>query len=119
MEGIFLILAMRNVIHETLHCLLLSVGLLIPLLMVFFGLGFSLTSAENIYLTNYDADGKLLLHSASFEDMTTLCWLRPDYIIKMVNLPVGFILFSNIVALFTAVTSAYKSAVFRFCVIQS
>ena len=113
MEGIFLILAMKNMTNESLHFLLITIGLIIPILVVFFVLGFSLTSEENIYLTNYDRDGKLLLHAVSFEDMNTICWLRPDYIIKLVNLPIGFILFSNIVALFTAVTSAYKSAVFR------
>ena len=32
---------------------------------------------------------------------------------RLLNLPIGLILFSNIIALFTAVTSAYKSAVFR------
>ena len=32
---------------------------------------------------------------------------------RLLNLPIGLILFSNIIAIFTAVTSAYKSAVFR------
>ena len=101
MEGIFLILAMKNMTNDSVHYLLIIIGLIVPILIVFFVLGFSLTSEENIYLTNYDTDGRLLLHTASFEDMNTICWLRPDYIIKLVNLPVGFILFSNIVALFT------------------
>ena len=104
---------MKNMTNESVHYLLITTGLIVPTLIVFFVLGFSLTSEESIYLTNYDRDGKLLLHAVSFEDMNTICWLRPDYIIKLVNLPIGFILFSNIVALFTAVTSAYKSAVFR------
>ena len=128
MEGIFLILAMKNMTNGSVHKVLIIIGLIVPITIVFFVLGFSLTSDENIYLTNYDTDGRLLLHAASFKDMNTICWLRPDYIIKLVNLlhtpsalsmdfqvnlPVGFILFSNIVALFTAVTSAYRSAVFR------
>ena len=104
---------MKNMTNDSVHNLLIIIGLIVPILIVFFVLGFSLTSEENIYLTNYDTDGRLLLHAASFKDMNTICWLRPDYIVKLVNIPVGFILFSNIVALFTAVTSAYKSAVFR------
>ena len=104
---------MKNMTNDSAHFLLITIGLIVPFLIVFFVLGFSLTSEENLYLTNYDTDGRLLIHSASFEDMNTICWIRPDYIIKLVNLPVGLILFTNIVALFTAVTSAYKSAVFR------
>ena len=33
---------------------------------------------------------------------------------RLVNFPIGCIIFSNIIALFAAVLSAYKSAVFRF-----
>ena len=91
MEGVFLILAMKNVTNDSVHYLLITIGLIIPVTIVFFVLGFSLTSEERIYLTNYDADGKLLLHAASFEEMNTICWLRPDYIIKLVNLSIGFI----------------------------
>ena len=90
-EGIFLILAMKNMTNDSVHNLLIIIGLIVPITIVSFVLGSSLTSEENIYLTNYDANGRLLLHASSFEDMNTICWLRPDYIIKLVNLPLGFV----------------------------
>ena len=141
-EGIFLIFAMKNVLNKSLHHLLIIVGVITPLLIVFFILGFSFTTNENIYVTTYDADGKLMINVVSFEEnMNTICWIRPDYVIRLalsrstkfmlhpklsslkiprilpktriLNLPIGLILFSNIIALFTAVTKAYKSAAFR------
>ena len=83
-EGIFLIFAMKNVVNKSLHHLLIIVGVITPLLIVFFILGFSFTTNENIYVTTYDADGKLMINVASFEEnMNTICWIRPDYIIRL------------------------------------
>ena len=84
-EGIFLIFAMKNVVNKSLHHLLIIVGVITPLLIVFFILGFSFTTNENIYVTTYDADGKLMMNAASFEEnMNTVCWIRPDYIVRLV-----------------------------------
>ena len=55
-EGIFLIFAMKNVVNKSLHHLLIIVGVITPRLIVFFILGFSFTTNENIYVTTYDAD---------------------------------------------------------------
>ena len=74
---------MKNVVNKSLHHLLILVGVITPLLIVFFILGFSFTTNENIYVTTYDADGKLMMNAASFEEnMNTVCWIRPDYIIR-------------------------------------
>ena len=54
-------------------------------LVVFFVLGFSFTTNEKIYITTYDANGKLMMNAASFEEnMNTVCWIRPDYIVRLV-----------------------------------
>ena len=83
-EGIFLIFAMKNAVNKSLHHLLIIVGVITPLLIVFFILGFSFTTNENIYVTTYDADGKLMINVASFEEnMNTICWIRPDYVIRL------------------------------------
>ena len=84
-EGIFLIFAMKNVVNKSLHHLLIIIGVMIPPLVVFFVLGFSFTTNEKIYMTTYDADGKLMMNAASFEEnMNTVCWIRPDYIVRLV-----------------------------------
>ena len=62
-EGIFLIFAMRNVVNESLHHLLIIIGAMTPPLVVFFVLGFSFTTNENIYMSTYDADGRLLVQA--------------------------------------------------------
>ena len=113
--------------NDSVHNLLIIIGLIVPITIVSFVLGSSLTGEENIYLTNYDANGRLLLHASSFEDMNTICWLRPDYIIKLVNLshtpsalsmdfqvnlPVGFILFSQ---RSLQLTDLQSSGEFRLC----
>ena len=49
----------------------------------------------------------------TFEDMDTICWLRPDYVMQLVNIPIGLILLSNFTVLITAVATAYRSATFR------
>ena len=84
-EGIFLIFAMKNVANEWLHHLHIIIGVLTPPLVVFFVLGFSFTTDEKIYVTTYDADGKLMMNDVSLEEnMNTVCWIRPDYIIRLV-----------------------------------
>ena len=84
-EGIFLIFAMKNVANEWLHHLLIIIGVLTPPLVVFFVLGFSFTTDAKIYVTTYDAEGKLMMNDVSLEEnMNTVCWIRPDYIIRSV-----------------------------------
>ena len=62
-EGLFLIFAMKNVVNESLHRLLIVLGVMTPPLVVFFVLGVSITTNENIYLSTYDADGRLLVQA--------------------------------------------------------
>ena len=84
-EGIFLIFAMKNVVNKSLHHLFIIIGVMIPPLVVFFVLGISFTTNEKIYMTTYDAGGKLMMNAASFEEnMNTVCWIRPDYIVRLV-----------------------------------
>ena len=67
-----------------------------------------------VYLSHYTTDRMFLqFNIATFEDISTICWLRPDYVIKLVNIPVGLILLSNLTVLITAVATAYRSATFR------
>ena len=74
---------MKNVVNESLHHLLIIIGVMTPPLVVFFVLGFSITTNENIYMSTYDADGRLLVQASSFgENTNTICWIRPDYIIR-------------------------------------
>ena len=55
----------------------------------------------------------LQFNIATFDKMETICWLRPDYMMQLLNIPVGLILLSNLTVLFTAVATAYRSATFR------
>ena len=54
---------MKNVVNESLHRLLIVLGVMTPPLVVFFVLGVSITTNENIYLSTYDADGRLLVQA--------------------------------------------------------
>ena len=129
MEGIFLVFAMNNVTSISIHCLLLSAGTLLPIVMVVCILGFSISSNEEVslhisrnhrytypqvYLSRYTNDRMFLqFNIATFDDISTICWLRPDYVMKLVNIPVGLILLSNLTVLISAVATAYRSATFR------
>ena len=55
----------------------------------------------------------LQFNIATFDKMETICWLRPDYMMQLLNIPVGLILLSNLTVLLTAVATAYRSATFR------
>ena len=67
-----------------------------------------------VYLSRYTNDRMFLqFNIATFDDISTICWLRPDYVMQLVNIPVGLILLSNLTVLISAVATAYRSATFR------
>ena len=67
-----------------------------------------------MYFSRYTADRIFLQPNiAAIDDINTICWLRPDYVMELLNIPVGLILLSNITVLITAVTTAHRSAAFR------
>ena len=69
---------------------------------------------HQVYLSRYTTDRIFLqFNIATFDDISTICWLRPDYVMKLVNIPVGLILLSNLTVLISAVATAYRSATFR------
>ena len=55
----------------------------------------------------------LQFNIATFDEMETICWLRPDYVMQLVNIPIALILLSNLTVLIAAVATAYRSATFR------
>ena len=131
MEGIFLVFAMNNIVSIPIHTLLLSAGTLLPIISVVCILAFSISSDEQVtswekktqthldvfqvYLSRYTADRIFLQPNiATIDDIDTVCWLRPDYVMKVLNIPVGLILLSNLTVLITAVATAYRSATFRW-----
>ena len=65
-------------------------------------------------MSRYTAD-RIFLNSniAPFGEMNTICWVRPDYVLQLVNIPVGVILLSNLTVIIAAVATAYRSATFR------
>ena len=67
-----------------------------------------------VYLSRYRVDGKFLQSNNAPSDKTrTICWLRPDYVMQLLNIPIGLILLSNLTVLIAAVATAYRSATFR------
>ena len=66
-------------------------------------------------MSRYTAD-RIFLNSniAPFGEMNTICWVRPDYVLQLVNIPVGVILLSNLTVIIAAVATAYRSATFRW-----
>ena len=72
------------------------------------------TYTHQVYLSCYTTDRMFLqFNIATFDDINTICWLRPDYVMQLVNIPVGLILLSNLTVLISAVATAYRSATFR------
>ena len=130
MEGIFLVFAMNNVVSIPIHTLLMSAGTLLPIISVVCIFAFSISSngqvtyskkkthtqkdVFQVYLSRYTADRIFLQPNiAAIDDINTICWLRPDYAMELLNIPVGLILLSNLTVLITAVTTAHRSATFR------
>ena len=70
-------------------------------------------------MSRYTAD-RIFLNSniAPFGEMNTICWVRPDYVLQLVNIPVGVILLSNLTVIIAAVATAYRSATFRWEIIN-
>ena len=74
----------------------------------------TLNLSLKVYLSRYRVDGKFLQsNNATFDETHTICWLRPDYVMQLLNIPIGIILLSNLTVLIAAVASAYRSATFR------
>ena len=68
-----------------------------------------------MYLSRYTTDRMFLqFNIATFDETHTICWLRPDYVLQLVNIPIGLILLSNLTVLISAVATAYRSATFRW-----
>ena len=68
-----------------------------------------------MYLSRYTTDRMFLqFDSATLDDVNTICWLRPDYVMQLLNIPIGLILLSNLTVLISAVARAYRSATFRW-----
>ena len=73
-----------------------------------------------VYLSRYPTDRTFLQFTiATFDDMDTICWLRPDYVMQLLNIPIGLILLSNLTVLIAAVATAYRSATFRWHPVSS
>ena len=67
-----------------------------------------------MYLRRYTTDRIFLQFDiATLDDVNTICWLRPDYVMQLLNIPIGLILLSNLTVLISAVAAAYRSATFR------
>ena len=69
-----------------------------------------------IYVRTYTADGHLVpnpMSVASFANLKTICWLRPEFVLELELIPVAVILSFNLAVLFFAVFLAFKSATYR------
>ena len=119
MEATYLLLALKQVHCEHLHCLLLVFGSILPFFLVFSSFGVSVYLGAEIYVRMYTADGHLVpnpMSVASFANLKTICWLRPEFLIELELIPVAVILSFNLAVLLFAVFLAFKSATYRYTV---
>ena len=95
-------------------------GFLVPIILVLCSLGASVFIEVEIYVRSYTSDGQILVNSnanseGSLTNPTKICWLRPEFLVELELIPVAAILSFNLVVLFYAVFTAFKSALYRFC----
>ena len=115
-EATYLLLALKQVHCDRLHFLLLVFGSILPFFLVFSSFGVSVYLGAEIYVRTYTADGHLVpnpMSVASFANLKTICWLRPEFVLELELIPVAIILFFNLAVLFFAVFLAFKSATYR------
>ena len=112
----YLLLALKSIHCDSLHFILLVLGFLLPFFLVFSSFGVSVYLEAGIYVRTYTADGRYVPNTESVvlpENLTTICWLRPEFLKTLELIPVAVILSFNLAILVFAIFTAFKSATYR------